>query len=119
MKITKTQLKQIIKEELAALKEVGDVYGHQGSADDPRGTSMPLQTDAPSEFRRNPQGELTTDITVNTGQNTSSEQAGKNIKTAELLLSWAADWYENNEPKMDAASLDVLQRAADSIRGFG
>ena len=46
MKITKTQLKQIIKEELSSLSEGGE-WGHFATKADPRGTSEPLTTDAP------------------------------------------------------------------------
>jgi|TARA_R110000787_G_scaffold181434_1_gene293501 hypothetical protein len=47
MKITKAKLKQIIQEELSSLGEgMDDVYGHQSTEADPRGTSMPLTMDA-------------------------------------------------------------------------
>ena len=47
MKITKTHLKQIIMEELSALKEIGEPspVSHHASKDDPAGTSQIL-TDA-------------------------------------------------------------------------
>ena len=53
MKITKTQLKQIIQEELSALKEIGEPspVSHHASKDDPAGTSQVLM-DALATIKR-------------------------------------------------------------------
>ena len=100
MKITKNQLKQIIKEELSALKEAGDAFSHHATKEDPRGTSAPLTTDAPGM----------------TGV-ADSGAAMKNIGQAELLISQAVDFF-SREGGMDPAHVKSLGKVAAELRRY-
>jgi|10_taG_2_1085330.scaffolds.fasta_scaffold155410_2 hypothetical protein len=84
MNITKTQLKQIIKEELSALKEDGDAFSH-------RGISAPLTTDAPGM--------------AGVGD---AEAASKNLRQAQILISQAVDFFKNDPG--DRTKQSVIQR---------
>ena len=100
MKITKTQLKQIIKEELSALKEVGDVYGHFATEEDPRGTSAPLTTDVPGM----------------TGVG-DAESAMKNLNQAQVLISQAVDFFKQ-EGRIDQGVIQSLESMAADLRRY-
>ena len=126
MKISKTQFKQIILEELQAvlregmvdgegkpppgpwyekgkvyeLEEAGDVYGHFATEDDPRGTSAPLTTDAPGM----------------TGVG-DAESAMKSLNQAELLISQAVDFFKQ-EGRIDQGVIQSLENMAADLRRY-
>ena len=100
MKITKNQLKQIIKEELSVLKEAGDAFSHHATKEDPRGTSAPLTTDAPGM----------------TGVG-DADSAMKNLKQAELLISQAVDFFKQ-EGRIDQGVIQSLESMAADLRRY-
>ena len=100
MKITKAKLKQIIKEELSALKEAGDAFSHHATKADPRGTSAPLTTDAPGM--------------AGVGD---ADSAVKNLKQAELLISQAVDFFKQ-EGRIDQGVLQSLESMAADLRRY-
>jgi len=100
MKITKNQLRQIIKEELSSLTEADDVYGHFATEEDPRGVSEPLTTDAPGMAGAGDSG-----------------MAMKNLSQAELLISQAVDFF-SREGGMDPGFIQSLESMAAELRRY-
>ena len=98
MKITKTQLQSIIKEELASLKEVHGAYSYH--TDEAGGISEPLTTDAPG-------------MTGVAGVGA----AMKNIGQAELLISQAVDFF-SREGGMEPHHVKRLTDIAAELRRY-
>jgi len=98
MKITKAKLKQIIKEELSALKEAHGGYSYHTGEEG--GISEPLTTDAPG-------------MTGVAGVGA----AMKNLNQAELLISQAVDFF-SREGGMDPGSIQRLTELAAELRRY-